>query len=274
MSNDDNLLEYWDDVHPAGRDAQPVPREPGTHPGDLVIGTSKDRILIRIHPDGTLTYGPEYTPDEAAVEFWTQMAVRRLESEERVIHLGMVEQFLQRLGAADLAYEASVLRARRPDATEHDRYMSEISHRNLEAVLHQTIEFARGLVARPDPPPPVEQLMRPGYRPGEPFVHRQADFGEEEFPSPYCVCGAPWSDAQCTREAGIFPPARPVDGVVQHPPRRVPVEAFLDESSAPAHAFCTSGEASPWHHDHTSEPHCQCGAPWEDGRCSFVAASS
>jgi len=266
MPTDDNLLEYWDDLHPPGRTARPEPREPGTHPGDLVIGTSKDRILVRIHPDGTLTYGPEYTPDEAAVEFWTQMAVRRLESEERVLHLGVVEQFLQRLGSADLSYEAAVLRSRRPDATEHDRFMAEISHRNLEAVVHQTIEFARGLVARPDPPPPVAQLMRPGHRRGEPFVHRRADYGE--CAPWYCLCGAPWlDDNRCAREAGVFPPARPAPA----PPDDLG-DSFMVHPTAPTHAFCVSCEAAPWHHEYTSEPHCQCGAPWVGGGCSFVAA--
>lgn len=29
--------------------------------------------LVRIHPDGTLEYGPNYTPDEAARTFWDAM---------------------------------------------------------------------------------------------------------------------------------------------------------------------------------------------------------
>lgn len=30
--------------------------------------------LVTIHPDGTLQYGPDYTPDEAARAFWEAMA--------------------------------------------------------------------------------------------------------------------------------------------------------------------------------------------------------
>ncbi len=232
MSNkDENLLEYWDDLH----HPEPQPTSvtaPRTHPGDLVIGTSKGRILVRIHPDGTLTYGPEYTPDEAAVEFWTQMSIRRLESEERVLHLGFIEQMLLRLGNADVAHESAVLRSRRPEATEHDRFMAEISRLNLESVVHQTIEFSRGLVARPNPPPTIEELMRPR-------IAMAGSAYERALSSP-------------STSSGEEPPTY----------------------REPTHHFCTSCEASPWHHDFDSQSHCQCGAPWENGRCSFVAANS
>ena len=165
---EENLSLFWDEVHrpgPSPLDPPPVLRE---HPGDLVIGTSRERILVRIHPDGTLTYGPDYTPDESAVEFWTQMAIRRLESEERILHLGVMEQILLHVGRADRSYEAAQLRTRSTEATEHDRFMEEMSRRNLETAIHQVIEFGRGLLARPNPPPPVETIVHPIRPPHNP----------------------------------------------------------------------------------------------------------
>jgi hypothetical protein len=153
--DDDNLKEYWEDLQVGPVPEPALPNFYGKHPGDLVIGTYKDRVLVRIHPDGTLTYGPDYTPDEAAVEFWTQMCVRRLESEERVMHLGVVESMLIRMGNADLNYENRRRQAQAEGATDHDRFQAEMALRNLEAIVHQTIEFGRGLVARPDPPAPI-----------------------------------------------------------------------------------------------------------------------
>jgi hypothetical protein len=41
----------------------------------ITIQGDNGQYLVRIHPDGTLEYGPGYTPDEAAARFWD--AVRR-----------------------------------------------------------------------------------------------------------------------------------------------------------------------------------------------------
>ncbi len=30
-------------------------------------------FLVKIHPDGSLEYGPDYTPDEAARVFWSAL---------------------------------------------------------------------------------------------------------------------------------------------------------------------------------------------------------
>lgn len=161
---EEGLTDYWDDVRPKGPGpAEPVERRfSREHPGDLIIGTSKERILVRIHPDGTLTYGEGYTPDEAAVEFWTAMAVRRLQSEERLIQFQTQEQLLARVAQADLAYEACQGRARAEGATEHDRFVEEMSRRNLEGQVHGLIEFARGLYAtRPDLRPAPTPVVPP-----------------------------------------------------------------------------------------------------------------
>jgi hypothetical protein len=148
---DEELKEYWDEVRGGPTPEPPERRFSREHPGDLVIATSKDRMLVRIHPDGTLTFGPEYTPDEAAVEFWTAMARRRLETEQRLIQFHAQEQLLARVAQADFSYEHAQARTRGEDATEHDRLMEEISRRNLESSVHTLIEFARSLVeTRPD----------------------------------------------------------------------------------------------------------------------------
>lgn len=149
----EGLTEYWDDVRSKGPGpAEPVERRfAREHPGDLIIGTTREKILVRIHADGTLTYGEGYTPDSAAVEFWTAMAVRRLESEARLIQFATQEQLLARVAQADLAYEACQGRAHAEGASEHDTMMEELSRRSLEAQVHNLIEYARGLLAaRPD----------------------------------------------------------------------------------------------------------------------------
>jgi len=171
--DDDILKEYWEDLQVGPVPDPTLPSFYGKHPGDLVIGTSKDRILVRIHPDGTLTYGPDYTPDEAAVEFWTQMCVRRMESEERVMHLGVVESMLIRMGNADLNYEGRQRQAQAEGATDHDRFQAEMARRNLEAIVHQTIEFGRGLVARPDAPAPIVPEPAPSDVDGPPVDYEQ-----------------------------------------------------------------------------------------------------
>ncbi len=212
MPEDENIREFWDDVQPSGAQSAAIPRF-GEHPGDLIIGTSRDRILVRIHPDGTLTYGPEYTPDEAAVEFWTQMAIRRLESEERIIHLGVMEMILMQVGRADFAYQEAQVRARQEGASEHDRFMEEMSRRSLETMIHQAVESGRGLIARPNPSPPVPGSvvpapplhnpftptpdMVPGIIPHVAMSHEICTTCTEDLAlhatgAQHCTCGAPW----------------------------------------------------------------------------------
>jgi hypothetical protein len=92
-----------------------------------------------------MTFGPEYTPDEAAETLLTRIAVKRVAMEERLTHLSMMEQIVQQVGAADLHYEAMQTAARAEEHTAHDEFMEEIARRNLEARVHQFIEFARGV---------------------------------------------------------------------------------------------------------------------------------
>jgi predicted Zn-ribbon and HTH transcriptional regulator len=42
----------------------------------VILGEDGRTPLVTIHPDGTLEYGPGYTPDEAASRFWD--ALRRI----------------------------------------------------------------------------------------------------------------------------------------------------------------------------------------------------
>lgn len=41
-----------------------------TIPKDLVISLSPSEPLVTINPDGTIEFGPNYTPDAAAQAFW------------------------------------------------------------------------------------------------------------------------------------------------------------------------------------------------------------
>jgi len=45
-------------------------------PPTITIMGADNTPLVTIHPNGTLDYGPGYTPDEAATRFWE--AMRRL----------------------------------------------------------------------------------------------------------------------------------------------------------------------------------------------------
>ena len=121
---------------------------PTKDPTDLVVGTA-DRELVRIKADGRIIYGPEYTPDEAAVEFWTQMSQRRLESEERLIQLGAMEQLIMAVGKADLTNEAAQRKSRALGASDLDKFAAERTNGALESAVHQLIEFARGLILPP-----------------------------------------------------------------------------------------------------------------------------
>ena len=152
---DDDLKEFWEDVR-----AQPLPspdlRHFDAHPGELVIGT-QGRVLVRIQPDGQLRYGEGYTPDDAAEVFWTSLALKRAGMEQRLMHLGLLEQLLIRIGHADLQTERARIYAGREGATEHDRFMAERAIGHLESLVHQMIELGRGLALRvPEAPVQVQ----------------------------------------------------------------------------------------------------------------------
>jgi hypothetical protein len=42
-------------------------------PPSITITGTDNAPLVTIHPDGTLDYGPDYTPDAAAHAFWEAM---------------------------------------------------------------------------------------------------------------------------------------------------------------------------------------------------------
>ena len=115
-------------------------------PNALVIATSKDRVLVKIHADGKIEYGPDYTPDEAAVTFWTVMAIRRLESEARLAHFVAMERLVLDIARADRAYENAQRTALTLGATEQQRFTEERCRSALESLTHRLIEFGRGLI--------------------------------------------------------------------------------------------------------------------------------
>lgn len=125
-------------------------------PGDLIIATSPERILVRIQPDGTVIYGPEYTPDEAATVLWTALAKKRVEAVEREALIGHIEYMMLKLGNQDLLNERYRIQANSDAGTPNDQFQAERSHQQLEVYVHQIIELARGLALRdrkPEEPP-------------------------------------------------------------------------------------------------------------------------
>lgn len=119
-----------------------------TKPGELVIGTSEDRILVRIQRDGTIEYGPEYTPDEAAKVFWEALAKQRQDNDVNDMVSRQVMDLVKKVGAQDLRYERCQLAAKDPDASEHDRFQEERVRAQMESYVHQLIELARGIALR------------------------------------------------------------------------------------------------------------------------------
>lgn len=133
-------------------------------PGDLIIATSEKRILVRIQPDGTITYGPEYTPDEAAKVLWEAIARQRRQDEELRLYHAHVDVLIRQIGAQDLQNEKCQLAAKAATAGPHERYQAERALQQLETYVHQLIELARGVVLReqhneqPEPPPDPSTL--------------------------------------------------------------------------------------------------------------------
>lgn len=157
--NQETLEEYWKDIlgpRPETDEAKLIQEFGRPYPGTLTFATQNGRVLVQIDPNGKVTLGEGVTADEAAEDFWTSMALKRQGMEERLMHLGAMEALLLRLARADEFYEESQIRARSEEATEEDHYREEIQRRNLEARVHQMIEFSRGLQQRPDPPAETE----------------------------------------------------------------------------------------------------------------------
>ena len=157
----EGLEVFWDDVRLAAH--RSPPREATfrdrVKPGDFAIGTSQDRILVIIKADGTLEFGPDYRPDEAAMVFWEAMGQRRLQMEDRLLVIGHMEAVLTRLGDLDLRAEAARRTAMaEPENMELERQAVE-AIRRVERAMSQAIELGRGLIRRPEvqmPPWPAE----------------------------------------------------------------------------------------------------------------------
>ena len=115
--------------------------------GELVIGTSEG-VLVAIAPNGTLTYGPNYTPDEAAKMFWEALARRRTDYEQRLVFITHVEKLLARVGEQDLRTETARTRAAAQDASPHDHFQAKRAMDQLNMYWHELIEFARGVALR------------------------------------------------------------------------------------------------------------------------------
>lgn len=194
QDDDDSLEVYWDDVQLA-RARQPIPDEPEppipfkdlAGPGDFVIGTSADRILVIIRANGQLEYGPEYRPDEAAMVFWENMGQRKLMMEDRLLVIGHMEAVLVRLGVADL--DAQRLREAAqnegdPEAQPRRIHEAEVAVRRLEQVATQAIELGRALARRPDIPVPAVPPVVPDSIQQNPNSDYQGRDGLPELPDP------------------------------------------------------------------------------------------
>jgi len=156
----ENLTDIWEDVRGPRPETveERLVREHGTsHPGTLTLATSSGQVIVRISPLGEIAYGEGYTPNDAAEEFWTSLALKRVGMEQRLMHLNLMEQTLLRLGRADLRYEQAQLAARVPGAGDVEKEREELQRLNLETLVHSLLEYSRGLVARiPNPPPAGE----------------------------------------------------------------------------------------------------------------------
>lgn len=158
--DDDEPLElFWDDIRVANRRAPPqAPDDTAerlraqVQPGDLIIGTSRERMLVLIKADGRLEFGPDYKPDEAAMVFWEAMGRQRFQYEERILLIQHMEAILTRVGAADLRVEQLRTAAADGDADAGQQAGGALVA--LERLVHQAIELGRGLARRPDMPVP------------------------------------------------------------------------------------------------------------------------
>jgi hypothetical protein len=158
IEDNDPLEIVWDDLRIAPKRARPEIEAADrfrqkAEPNDLVIGTSRDRLLVVIKPNGRVEFGPEYRPDEAAMVFWEAMGRQRYQFEERILLIQHMEAVLTRVGAADLHLEA--LRQRVQTGDEEAGQQAGGALVRLETLVHQAIELGRGLVRRPDLPVPA-----------------------------------------------------------------------------------------------------------------------
>lgn len=142
----DSLESYWEALRPKTPSVpEMTPQELSTGPGDLVIGTSRHRVLVVIRANGTLVFGPEYTPDEAAVIFWENLGRRRLGAEDRILVLQHIEATIVRLGELDLECERRRMAVQADPENRQLLVYANLATSRLEAAAHQTIELGRAL---------------------------------------------------------------------------------------------------------------------------------
>lgn len=157
MADEQDSIElFWEDLGVTHRknltpDEIRAAAAPGATRNDLVIAT-KDRLLVIIRPDGTMEFGPGYTPNGAALIFWEAMARRRQNYEEQMLLYAHIEQLLTRVADRDLEYERQSLRALEEglepqEKAQRDQY-AELARSRLEMEVHNVIELARGLLRR------------------------------------------------------------------------------------------------------------------------------
>jgi hypothetical protein len=137
---------------------------------DLVIATSMSRVLVRIKADGTLIYGPEYTPDEAASVFWRTLARKRAEAEKsaegesqiNAVLFRYMEKLLIEAGEADMANQIAQERVAKLAAATSAAQKAERVQANLEAARTnealnmaalRLVELGRRLALRGAPDP-------------------------------------------------------------------------------------------------------------------------
>jgi hypothetical protein len=154
--HEDPIELFWEDLGITPRknltpDELREAAAPNANRNDLVIAT-RNQLLVVIRPDGTLEYGPNYTPDAAALVFWEAMARRRQNYEERMLLYAHIEQLLMRVGQQDAEYERQSLRALEENLEPHEKAQrdqyAELARRRLEMEVHSVIELARGLIRR------------------------------------------------------------------------------------------------------------------------------
>lgn len=158
-TEDDEALEmFWDDLRIARARVPPPPDAAArlralSDPGDLIIGTSKDRILAVVKADGTIAFGPEYKPDEAATVFWEAIGRHRFPYEDQILVIQHMEAVLTRLGLADTRLHELHLALQAGDPTARDLIAG--AQVALERTMSQAIELGRGLARRPGIPIPA-----------------------------------------------------------------------------------------------------------------------
>ncbi len=188
-SKSDDILEMiWDDARVAMRRG-PTPHDEAieqlrqkAQPGDMVIGTSRERILVVVKADGRIELGPDYRPDEAAMVFWEAIGRQRAAYEDRSLLIQHMEAILTRMGAADLRVEQLRMNAAAGDQASAQAAGAALVH--LERLVHQAIELGRGLARRPEMPIPEVPEKVPERIKANPQSAYQGQEGLKPDPDP------------------------------------------------------------------------------------------